>query len=218
MSMSQPPTPRLVCLLLPRTGRARHGQTRSITLATPRKFAKPGSARRSRAEPRRSRAHQELGDVSTGMRRGGRPDMRPTARAGPPIWPTGKAAIRNRGALYSTAVATEETLEAFIDVGCGGFMVFCNSAPAVPSLEQLTSLPSLQGTTHGRSGSPVGCCARSEESPGLAAHACLGVAVRSHIAHMAINNDNFGGVNLLAIRRSSRYTAFRDDAARMAGG
>jgi alkanesulfonate monooxygenase SsuD/methylene tetrahydromethanopterin reductase-like flavin-dependent oxidoreductase (luciferase family) len=51
------------------------------------------------------------------------------------------AYIRNRGALYGTAAAVEATLEEFIDAGCGGFMVFCNSAPALESLEQLASLP-----------------------------------------------------------------------------
>lgn len=47
------------------------------------------------------------------------------------------AYIRNRGALYGTASAIEERIEDFVDVGCGGFMVFCNSAPAVSALEQL---------------------------------------------------------------------------------
>jgi alkanesulfonate monooxygenase SsuD/methylene tetrahydromethanopterin reductase-like flavin-dependent oxidoreductase (luciferase family) len=48
--------------------------------------------------------------------------------------------IRSRGALYGTAAAIEETLEEFIDVGCSGFMIFCNSAPALKGLEQLASL------------------------------------------------------------------------------
>jgi alkanesulfonate monooxygenase SsuD/methylene tetrahydromethanopterin reductase-like flavin-dependent oxidoreductase (luciferase family) len=54
------------------------------------------------------------------------------------------AYIRNRGALYGTAAAIEATIEEFIDAGCGGFMVFCNSAPAVESLEQLASLPPVR--------------------------------------------------------------------------
>ena len=54
------------------------------------------------------------------------------------------AYIRNRGALYGTASAIEETIEEFIDAGCGGFMVFCNAAPAVRGLEQLAALPSVR--------------------------------------------------------------------------
>jgi alkanesulfonate monooxygenase SsuD/methylene tetrahydromethanopterin reductase-like flavin-dependent oxidoreductase (luciferase family) len=48
--------------------------------------------------------------------------------------------IRTRGALYGTDSSIEATIEQFIDAGCGGFMVFCNSAPALESLEQLASL------------------------------------------------------------------------------
>jgi alkanesulfonate monooxygenase SsuD/methylene tetrahydromethanopterin reductase-like flavin-dependent oxidoreductase (luciferase family) len=54
------------------------------------------------------------------------------------------AYIRSRGALYGTASAIEETIEEFIDAGCGGFMVFCNSAPSGCGLEQLATLPSVQ--------------------------------------------------------------------------
>jgi alkanesulfonate monooxygenase SsuD/methylene tetrahydromethanopterin reductase-like flavin-dependent oxidoreductase (luciferase family) len=54
------------------------------------------------------------------------------------------AYIRSRGALYGTASAIEEAIEEFIDAGCGGFMVFCNSAPAARGLEQLAALPSIQ--------------------------------------------------------------------------
>lgn len=54
------------------------------------------------------------------------------------------AYIRNRGALYGTASAIEETIEHYIDAGCRGFMVFCNSAPAVAGLEQLASVPSVR--------------------------------------------------------------------------
>jgi alkanesulfonate monooxygenase SsuD/methylene tetrahydromethanopterin reductase-like flavin-dependent oxidoreductase (luciferase family) len=54
--------------------------------------------------------------------------------------------IRGRGALYGTAAAIEETVEEFIDVGCGGFMIFCNSAPALEGLEQLASLRPAQST------------------------------------------------------------------------
>jgi alkanesulfonate monooxygenase SsuD/methylene tetrahydromethanopterin reductase-like flavin-dependent oxidoreductase (luciferase family) len=50
--------------------------------------------------------------------------------------------IRNRGALYGTMSAIEETLQSFIDAGCAGFMVFCNEAPAAHCLEQLSALPS----------------------------------------------------------------------------
>jgi alkanesulfonate monooxygenase SsuD/methylene tetrahydromethanopterin reductase-like flavin-dependent oxidoreductase (luciferase family) len=52
--------------------------------------------------------------------------------------------IRNRGALYGTATSIEATIEEFTDAGCGGFMVFCNSAPALESLHQLASLPSVR--------------------------------------------------------------------------
>jgi alkanesulfonate monooxygenase SsuD/methylene tetrahydromethanopterin reductase-like flavin-dependent oxidoreductase (luciferase family) len=55
------------------------------------------------------------------------------------------AYIRNRGALYGTASAIEETIEEFVDAGCGGFMIFCNSAPSAHGLEQLAALPSVQG-------------------------------------------------------------------------
>lgn len=48
--------------------------------------------------------------------------------------------IRDRGALYGTAVAIEATIEEFVDTGCGGFMDFCNSAPARAILDQLVSL------------------------------------------------------------------------------
>jgi alkanesulfonate monooxygenase SsuD/methylene tetrahydromethanopterin reductase-like flavin-dependent oxidoreductase (luciferase family) len=54
--------------------------------------------------------------------------------------------IRSRGALYGTASAIEETIEEFIDAGCGGFMIFCNSAPAMKSLGQLASLRPVQST------------------------------------------------------------------------
>lgn len=50
------------------------------------------------------------------------------------------AYIRNRGALYGTASAIEETIEEFAAAGCRGFMVFCNSMPASSGLEQLASL------------------------------------------------------------------------------
>jgi alkanesulfonate monooxygenase SsuD/methylene tetrahydromethanopterin reductase-like flavin-dependent oxidoreductase (luciferase family) len=54
------------------------------------------------------------------------------------------AYVRNRGALYGTASAIEETIEHYVDAGCGGFMVFCNSAPAVSGLGQLASLPPVR--------------------------------------------------------------------------
>jgi len=50
------------------------------------------------------------------------------------------AYIRNRGAFYGTAESIEATIEEYVDAGCGGFMIFCNSAPALESLEQLASL------------------------------------------------------------------------------
>lgn len=50
------------------------------------------------------------------------------------------AYIRDRGALYGTASAIEEMIEAFADAGCRGFMVFCNSAPKTYELEQLAAL------------------------------------------------------------------------------
>ena len=52
--------------------------------------------------------------------------------------------IRNRGALYGTAAGIEETVDAFLDAGCRGFMIFCNSAPALENLERLASLPPVR--------------------------------------------------------------------------
>jgi hypothetical protein len=64
------------------------------------------------------------------------------------------AYIRSRGALYGTASAIDAVIDEFIDVGCGGFMVFCNSAPALEGLEQLTSLrPVQRAIGHHRRGS-----------------------------------------------------------------
>ena len=54
------------------------------------------------------------------------------------------AYIRSRGALYGTTAAIEESVGQFIDAGCGGFMVFCNSAPSAYALEQLAALPSVR--------------------------------------------------------------------------
>jgi alkanesulfonate monooxygenase SsuD/methylene tetrahydromethanopterin reductase-like flavin-dependent oxidoreductase (luciferase family) len=48
--------------------------------------------------------------------------------------------IRDRGALYGTASTIKATIEEFIAAGCGGFMVFCNSAPTHESLSQLASI------------------------------------------------------------------------------
>ena len=53
------------------------------------------------------------------------------------------AYIRNRGAFYGTASAIEETIEAFIEAGCRGFMAFCNSAPDTGGMEQLAALPTV---------------------------------------------------------------------------
>jgi alkanesulfonate monooxygenase SsuD/methylene tetrahydromethanopterin reductase-like flavin-dependent oxidoreductase (luciferase family) len=54
------------------------------------------------------------------------------------------AYIRDRGALYGTTSAIEETIEAFYDAGCRGFMVFCNRAPDLSDLEQVVSVPIVQ--------------------------------------------------------------------------
>jgi alkanesulfonate monooxygenase SsuD/methylene tetrahydromethanopterin reductase-like flavin-dependent oxidoreductase (luciferase family) len=54
------------------------------------------------------------------------------------------AYIRNRGALYGTAAAIEETIEQFLAAGCGGFMIFCNSAPSAHALGQLAMLPAVR--------------------------------------------------------------------------
>lgn len=54
------------------------------------------------------------------------------------------AYIRNRGALYGTASGIKETIEAFVEVGCTGFMIFCNSAPSADNLEQLATLSSVR--------------------------------------------------------------------------
>jgi alkanesulfonate monooxygenase SsuD/methylene tetrahydromethanopterin reductase-like flavin-dependent oxidoreductase (luciferase family) len=59
------------------------------------------------------------------------------------------AYIRNRGALYGTASAIKERIEAFIEAGCGGFMICCNSAPAADILEQFATLPPVRRTTGG---------------------------------------------------------------------
>ena len=51
------------------------------------------------------------------------------------------AYIRNRGALYGTDCGDRgERSSEFIDAGCGGFMVFCNSAPSAHAMEQLAAL------------------------------------------------------------------------------
>jgi alkanesulfonate monooxygenase SsuD/methylene tetrahydromethanopterin reductase-like flavin-dependent oxidoreductase (luciferase family) len=79
------------------------------------------------------------------------------------------AYIRSRGALYGTVAAIEETVEQFIDAGCGGLMVFCNSAPSAHTLEQLAALPPVCRAIGGslfsprcpygdvRSGRKIGC-------------------------------------------------------------
>ena len=54
------------------------------------------------------------------------------------------AYIRSRGAFYGAASAIEEVIEEFMDAGCRGFMVFCNSAPSLRCLEQLASLSVVQ--------------------------------------------------------------------------
>jgi alkanesulfonate monooxygenase SsuD/methylene tetrahydromethanopterin reductase-like flavin-dependent oxidoreductase (luciferase family) len=54
------------------------------------------------------------------------------------------AYIRDRGALYGPAAAIEGTIEQFLDAGCGGFMIFCNSAPSARALGQLGVLPAVR--------------------------------------------------------------------------
>ena len=51
-----------------------------------------------------------------------------------------EAYVRNRGAFYGTEAAIRETVEEFVDLGCQGFMVYCNSAPSADALRQLASL------------------------------------------------------------------------------
>lgn len=51
-----------------------------------------------------------------------------------------EAYVRDRGALYGTASAITETVEEFVGLGCQGFMVYCNAAPEMESLEHLASL------------------------------------------------------------------------------
>ncbi len=51
-----------------------------------------------------------------------------------------EAYVRSRGAFYGTSPAIEETIEEFIDLGCQGFMVYCNSAPELETLRRLKPL------------------------------------------------------------------------------
>jgi len=62
------------------------------------------------------------------------------------------AYIRSRGALYGTVAAIEETIEQFLDAGCGGFMIFCNAAPSASALEQVAVLSSVQHSIGHKSG------------------------------------------------------------------
>jgi alkanesulfonate monooxygenase SsuD/methylene tetrahydromethanopterin reductase-like flavin-dependent oxidoreductase (luciferase family) len=64
------------------------------------------------------------------------------------------AYIRNRGALYGTSSAIEETIESFIGAGCGGFMVFCNAAPSEHALEQLASFRTAAAVRESREDGP----------------------------------------------------------------
>jgi alkanesulfonate monooxygenase SsuD/methylene tetrahydromethanopterin reductase-like flavin-dependent oxidoreductase (luciferase family) len=48
--------------------------------------------------------------------------------------------IRSRGAFYGTVERVAETIEAFRDAGCDGFMMFCTQSPSTGSLDQLASL------------------------------------------------------------------------------
>ena len=45
------------------------------------------------------------------------------------------AYIRRRGAFYGTASAIGATIDEFISLGCGGFVVFINESPALAGLE-----------------------------------------------------------------------------------
>ena len=64
-----------------------------------------------------------------------------------------EAYVRGRGALYGTAAAITATIEEFIDLGCQGFMVYCNSAPEPSGLHQLKSLSSANHRSDGGNGS-----------------------------------------------------------------
>jgi hypothetical protein len=46
--------------------------------------------------------------------------------------------------VHGTAAAIEETIEQFLDAGCKGFMVICNSASSADALEQLAALPAVR--------------------------------------------------------------------------
>jgi alkanesulfonate monooxygenase SsuD/methylene tetrahydromethanopterin reductase-like flavin-dependent oxidoreductase (luciferase family) len=48
--------------------------------------------------------------------------------------------IRNRGALYGTSPAITETIDKFVDIGCQGFMIYCNVSPVLEALESLSLL------------------------------------------------------------------------------
>lgn len=45
--------------------------------------------------------------------------------------------VRRRGAFYGTMSTIGETIHEFVDLGCQGFMVYCNASPSMESLEQL---------------------------------------------------------------------------------
>jgi alkanesulfonate monooxygenase SsuD/methylene tetrahydromethanopterin reductase-like flavin-dependent oxidoreductase (luciferase family) len=55
-----------------------------------------------------------------------------------------EAYIRDRGALYGTAAAISETIEQFLDAGCGGLMTYCNEAPSLAALGQLAQIRSAR--------------------------------------------------------------------------
>lgn len=53
------------------------------------------------------------------------------------------AYIRERGAFYGTESAIRETAEEFVELGCRGFMVYCNRTPDLGCLDELTSAASV---------------------------------------------------------------------------
>ena len=50
------------------------------------------------------------------------------------------AYMRGRGAFYGTAAGIAEVIEEYVELGCGGFIVYCNASPDMTSLAQLVDL------------------------------------------------------------------------------
>jgi alkanesulfonate monooxygenase SsuD/methylene tetrahydromethanopterin reductase-like flavin-dependent oxidoreductase (luciferase family) len=59
--------------------------------------------------------------------------------------------VRDRGAFYGTSSAIQEMVEEFIDLGCQGFMVYCDAAPELEALEQLQAGPRVLPVRTGES-------------------------------------------------------------------